>query len=164
MPYPYPYKFSDWAGYNRACPDESGVASMNVNGNFLNRTGWSDGVVGSSTGTSVAKSLIGGAQTSGSAVITGIYGLTTGNGFLKFALNNGDNGTTNIPDSWNKLTLSWSGGSAVYMRSNASVSKQFGQYVASDWVWTWYDSGSSTTVPWSPNTASVTWVISQSSN
>lgn len=161
------YSLNSWYGYDQDCvPPESGVASMNVNGNFLNRTGWSDGVVGSSTGTSISKALIGGAQTSGSAVITGIYGLTISNGFLKFALNNGDNGTTNIPDDWNTLKLQWAdpgGGTitATYTRTNASVSKQSGQYTASDWVWTWYDSGSSTTVPWSPNTASVTWTISQ---
>jgi hypothetical protein len=161
------YSLNSWYGYDQDCvPPESGVASMNVNGNFLNRTGWSDGVVGSSTGTSISKALIGGAQTSGAAVVTGVYGLTTQNGNLKFSLNNGDNGTTNIPDDWNTLKLQWAdplGGTitATYTRTNASVSKQFGQYLASDWVWTWVDSSSSTSVPWSPNTASVTWTISQ---
>jgi|13_taG_2_1085334.scaffolds.fasta_scaffold06187_2 hypothetical protein len=161
------YSLNSWYGYDQDCvPPESGVASMNVNGNFLNRTGWSDGVVGSSTGTSISKALIGGTQTSGAAVVTGVYGLTTQNGNLKFSLNNGDNGTTNVPDDWNTLKLQWSdpgGGTitATYTRTNASVSKQFGQYLAKDWVWTWVDSGSSTSVPWSPNTASVTWTISQ---
>ena len=161
------YSLNSWYGYDQDCvAPESGVASMNVNGNFLNRTGWSDGVVGSSTGTSISKTLIGGAQTSGAAVVTGVYGLTTQNGNLKFSLNNGDNGTTNVPDDWNTLKLQWSdpgGGTitATYTRTNASVSKQFGQYLARDWVWTWVDSGSSTSVPWSPNTASVTWTISQ---
>ncbi len=161
------YSLNSWYGYDQDCvPPESGVASMNVNGNFLNRTGWSDGVVGSSTGTSISKALIGGTQTSGAAVVTGVYGLTTQNGNLKFSLNNGDNGTTNVPDDWNTLKLQWSdpgGGTitATYTRTNASVSKQFGQYLARDWVWTWVDSGSSTSVPWSPNTASVTWTISQ---
>ena len=160
------YSLNSWYGYDQDCvPPESGVASMNVNGNFLNRTGWSDGVVGSSTGTSISKVLIGGAQTSGNAVVTGVYGLTTQNGYLNFSLNNGDNGTTNIPDDWNTLKLQWTSGggtiTATYTRTNASVSKQFGQYIARDWVWTWVDSGSSTSVPWSPNTASVTWTISQ---
>ena len=161
------YSLNSWYGYDQDCvPPESGVASMNVNGNFLNRTGWSDGVVGSSTGTSISKTLIGGAQTSGAAVVTGVYGLTSQNGNLKFSLNNGDNGTTNIPDDWNTLKLQWAdpGGGTItvtYTRTSASVSKQFGQYIARDWVWTWVDSGSSTSVPWSPNTASVTWTISQ---
>ena len=161
------YALNSWYGYDQDCvPPESGVASMNVNGNFLNRTGWSDGVVGSSTGTSISKTLIGGAQTSGAAVVTGVYGLTSQNGNLKFSLNNGDDGTTNTPDDWNTLKLQWAdpgGGTitATYTRTDASVSKQFGQYLARDWVWTWVDSGSSTSVPWSPNTASVTWTISQ---
>ena len=162
MAYPYPYKFSDWATYNRACPDESGVASMDLNVNLVNREGWSAGVVGSSTDTSVAKSLIGGAQTAGSAVITGVYGLTTVDGYVYFVLNNGDNGSVDTPNSWNKLILSWSGGSASYLRSDATAyGKQSGSYVANDWFWVWIDSGSSTSVPWSPNTASVTWTITQ---
>ena len=161
------YALNSWYGYDQDCVSPAtGVASMDQNGNFLQRSGWSDGVVGSSTNTSVSKVLIGGTQTSGNAVITGIYGLTSQNGNLKFTLNNGDNGTTNVPDDWNTLKLQWAdpgGGTitATYTRTDASVSKQFGSYIARDWMWTWVDSGSSTSVPWAPNTASVTWTISQ---
>ena len=162
------YALNSWYGYDQDCvPPESGVASMDLNFNFAGREGWSDGYVGSSTNTSVSKVLIGGAQTSGDAVITGIYGFTDYNGNLIFTLNNGDsNASTNIPDDWNTLKLQWAdpgGGTitATYTRTDAGVSRQFGSYIAKDWVWTWVDSGSSTSVPWSPNTASVTWTISQ---
>lgn len=160
------YSLNSWYGYDQDCVDpESGVASMDNDGNFFGRTGWSDGIVGSSTGTSISKVLIGGAQTSGNAVVTGIYGFTDYNGNLIFRLNNGDNGTTNIPDDWNTLKLQWTSGggtiTATYTRTDASVSKQNGSYIAKDWVWTWVDSGSSTSVPWTPDSASVTWTISQ---
>lgn len=160
------YSLNSWYGYDQDCVDpESGVASMDNDGNFFGRTGWSDGIVGSSTGTSISKVLIGGAQTSGNAVVTGIYGFTDYNGNLIFRLNNGDNGTTNIPDDWNTLKLQWTSGggtiTATYTRTDASVSKQTGSYIAKDWVWTWVDSGSSTSVPWTPDSASVTWTISQ---
>ena len=163
------YALNSWYGYDQDCvPPESGVASMNLNGNFVNRSGFSDGIVGSSTGTSISKALIGGVQTSGDAVITGIYGITTLNGYLLFTLNNGDSdSSTNTPDSWNTLKLQWAdpGGGTItvtYTRTNAaSVSRQFGSYLAQDWVWTFIDSSSSTSVPWAPNTASVTWTISQ---
>jgi len=163
------YSINSWYGYDQDCiPPESGVASMNVNGNFFNRSGFSDGIVGSSTGTSISKALIGGAQTSGAAFMDGIYGITTVNGYLYFTLNNGDsNSSTNTPDSWNTLKLQWAdpGGGTItvtYTRTNAtSVSRQNGSNLTKDWVWTFIDSSSSTSVPWAPNTASVTWTISQ---
>ena len=72
----------------------------------------------------------------------------------------------NIPSSWNTLKLVWAdpgGGNitATYTRTSASTGAQIGNYQYRDWVWTWVDSGSSTSVPWAPNTASVTWTISQ---
>jgi hypothetical protein len=163
------YSLNSWYGYDQDCvPPESGVASMDVNFNLFNRTGFSDGIVGSSTGTSISKALIGGVQTPGAAFMDGIYGITTVNGYLYFTLNNGDSdSSTNIPDSWNTLKLQWAdpgGGTitATYTRTNAvSVSRQNGSNLTKDWVWTFIDSSSSTPVPWAPNTASVTWTISQ---
>lgn len=162
------YSLNSWYGYDQDCvPPATGVASMDVNGNFFNRSGFSDGIVGSSTGTSISKALIGGAQTSGTAFMDGIYGITTVNGYLLFVLNNGDSdSSTNTPDSWNTLKLQWAdpGGGTItvtYTRTNGTVSRQFGSNLTKDWVWTFYDSSSSTSVPWSPNTASVTWTISQ---
>ena len=162
------YALNSWYGYDQDCVSPAtGVASMDVNGNFFNRSGFSDGVVGSSTGTSISKALIGGAQTSGTALMDGIYGSTVTNGRLSFVIYNGaSNTSTDIPDSWNTLKLEWAdpgGGTitATYTRTDATVTRQFGANLNKDWLFQWVDSGSSTTVPWAPNTASVTWTISQ---
>ena len=166
------YALNSWYGYDQDCiPPATGVASMDNNGNFFSRSGFSEGIVGSSTNVNLSKALIGGNQgSSGStAVLTGIYGITTANGNLKLTINNGDDPISNpgdIPSSWNTLKLVWAdpgGGNitATYTRTSASTGAQIGNYQYRDWVWTWVDSGSSTSVPWAPNTASVTWTISQ---
>ena len=176
MAYPLPYKLFDWSGYNRNCPDHTGVMTTNTYfflGGQIYWIGWSPSA-GSSTNTSIAKTLIGGTQTSGSAVVTGLYldsstATSPGGNNIVFRLNNGDNGNTNPPDSWERLIYEWTTNGVTYTqdfdRSSASLTRLGGAYNANDWVWFWSNPGSPSSVPqWSPpqNNKSVTWTITQS--
>jgi hypothetical protein len=179
MPYPYPYKFSDWAAYNRPCPDHSGVMTTATSfsiGGLIYWRGFAvaqQGSVGSSTNTSIAKSLIGGAQTSGNAVVTGLYldsssGVPPGGNNIVFRLNNGDNSNTNPPNSWKTLIYQWTTSGVTYTqefdRSSAVATRLSGAYNANDWVWFWSNPGSPSNIPqWNPpeNGKLVTWTVTQ---
>jgi len=180
MAYPLPYKFTDWIGFKKNCPDHSGVmttATAFSTGGFIYWRGFAVAglnSMGSSTNTSIAKTLIGGAQTSGNAVVTGLYldsstSTQPGGNTIVFRLNNGDNGNTNPPNSWVRLTYQWTTNGVTYTqdfeRSSASLTRLSGAYSANDWAWFWSNPGSPSYIPqWNPpeNGKLVTWTVTQS--
>ena len=160
MPYPYPYKFSDWLGYNRNCPDATGTVTWGITTFPPNGQGYEAGFHGSATGTSISKALIGGVQTSGNAVLTAIRASNLANNAVYLYINNGD--TTTQPTLWNKLILTYSGsiGTFEFKRTDASLTGtvQGGVYSVKDWFWVWSHS-SGTPMPGGTNDFS--WTITQ---
>jgi len=176
MAYPLPYKFTDWIGFKKDCPDHSGVMTTDtfaLSPPGILWIGWSPSA-GSSTNTSIAKTLIGGAQTSGSAVVTGLYldsssSVPPGANNIIFRLNNGDSSNANPPNDWNRLIYEWTTSGVTYTqvfyRSNAALTRLAGAYTVDDWVWFWQNPRSPSSIPqWSPpqNNKSVTWTVTQS--
>jgi len=158
MPYPYPYKFSDWRGYSRKCPDAVGTVTWGIDSFLTNRQGYESGAYGSATGTSISKALIGGVQTSGNAVVTAIRANNFQNNVIYLQINNGSQ--TGRPELWNKLILTYSGGTTfTFKRSDASVGVINSiSYSTNDWLWTWTHS-SGTPMPGGTNNFS--WTLTQ---
>jgi hypothetical protein len=159
MPYPYPYKFSDWRGYNRKCPDATGSVTWGIDNFLTNRQGYESGAYGSATGTSISKSLIGGVQTSGNAVLTAIRASNLQNNVIYLQINNGSE--TGTPELWNKLILTYSGGTTyTFKRSDAGTAGLITSvsYSKKDWFWTWTHSSGA---PMPGGTNDFSWTITQ---
>lgn len=174
MAYPYPYKFSDWAGYDRACPDHTGVftSGYSVNNPGYHRNGWSE-LNGSSTNKLISKALIGGNQTgSSNATAQGIFfqinnlGGPIWSNTIIFMLNNGNANSLDPPNSWSRLLLSWviSGVTynAEFERTNATLVQRNEFYSVDSWWWIWPNPGVSGVPPWGTTVGqTVTWTVTQ---
>jgi hypothetical protein len=175
MAYPLPYKFTDWIGFKKDCPDHTGVftSGYSQNNPGYYRNGWSE-VNGSSTNKSILKTLIGGSQTGSSlAAAQGVFfqfnnlgGSILANKVI-FMLNNANEDSANPPDSWSRLLLSWviSGVtySAEFDRTNASLALRVESYSIKSWWWIWPNPGVSGVPPWGGTVGqTVTWTVTQS--